>query len=67
MDKHERDKIHKRMDELVKPIDRQIMLTDDANEVLLLATAMLQRSMIILDNQYGKNGRNAILKDLMKK
>ena len=55
------------MSVLIKPIDAQIMMTDDKNEVLLLAIAMLQRVVKILDNQYGREGRNGVLKDMMDK
>jgi len=67
MDKNQQAKMHRRMSILIKPIDAQIMMTDDKNEVLLLAIAMLQRVVKILDNQYGREGRNGVLKDMMNK
>jgi hypothetical protein len=63
----ERKKLWERMDELIKPVDSQIMMTDDRNELLLLATAMLQRVVLIYDNEYGREARNALLKDIMTK
>jgi hypothetical protein len=67
MDKKTQEKLHRRMTILIKPIDQQIMMTDDINELLLLATAMMQRVVVIYDNQYGREGRNALLKDIMEK
>jgi len=67
MDKKTIDKLQKRMSILIRPIDQQIMMTDDINELLLLATAMMQRVVVIYDNQYGREGRNGLLKDIMEK
>jgi len=48
--------LRKRKNELMKPIERQIMMTDDRNEVLLLAAAMAERAYSIFKNQYGRDG-----------
>ena len=57
------DEVKERMKELFKPIDSQIMMCDDANEVTMLACVMLQSAKDILDSQLGTNGRKKIFKD----
>lgn len=41
------------MKELMEPIDQQIMMTDDREEMLMIACAMLARSKEILVNELG--------------
>lgn len=48
--------LRKRKAELMRPIDAQIMMTDDKNEVLLLAAAMCERAYSIFKENYGKEG-----------
>jgi len=47
----------------MKPIDSQIMMCDDKNDVLLFACAMVTRASRILDEQIGIEGRKQIMKD----
>jgi len=49
------DTLRKRKVELFKPIDKQIMMTDDNNEILLLAAAMTERAYSIFRDQYGRD------------
>ena len=60
---HDREVVQKRMDELMEPIDRQIMMTDSREELLMIACAMLQRTTEIFDSQLGENGRKQMYKD----
>lgn len=57
--------IQDKMSELMKPIDKQIMMCDDRSDVLMLACAMLQRVREILDSQLGVDGRKELLKELI--
>lgn len=41
------------MKELMEPIDQQIMMTDDREEMLMIACVMLARSKEILVNEIG--------------
>jgi len=50
---------------LVKPIDEAIMMCDDRNEVLMLASMMQVRLKDIYDTQIGVEGRKAMFKDLI--
>ncbi len=45
--------VEERMKELMEPIDQQIMMTDDREEMLMIACAMLARSKEILVNELG--------------
>jgi len=60
---HDKEAVKKRMDELMEPIDRQIMMTDNREELLMIACAMLQRTTEIFDSQLGENGRKQMYKD----
>ena len=53
--------VTQRMAELMQPIDRQIMMCDNKNDVLMLACAMLEKTKTILDAQIGTEGRKIIL------
>jgi hypothetical protein len=57
--------IEKRMQELMIPIDNCIQLTDDENELLMLACAMMQRTREIFDGMIGEKGRKMMFKDLV--
>lgn len=50
-----------RMAELAQPIDRQIMMCDDSNEILMLASVMLITSIRIFDEQISPEYRNHVL------
>jgi hypothetical protein len=51
------------MTEIMKPIDESIQLTDDENDMLMLACAMLQRVTEIFDKTLGEEGRRQMFKD----
>jgi DNA-binding transcriptional regulator GbsR (MarR family) len=58
------DDIQKRMREMMEPINSAVQLTDDRNELLMLACAMLQKTTEIFDVIIGESGRKKILRDL---
>jgi hypothetical protein len=60
---HDRQAIQKRMDELMEPIDQQIMMTDNREELLMIACAMLQRTTEIFEAELGVEGRKQMYKD----
>jgi hypothetical protein len=57
--------IEKRMLELMEPIDKCIQLTDNHEDMLMLACAMMQRTREIFDNQLGVAGRKKMFKELL--
>ena len=62
MKAHDEKKVGDRMNELMKPVDQQIMMCDDEKEVLMMACAMLQRVVTIFDTQLGPDGRKQMFK-----
>jgi hypothetical protein len=60
---HDRKEVAKRMDELMEPIDRQIMMSDSREELLMIACAMMQRTTEIFEAELGVNGRKQMYKD----
>ena len=55
------DEVQKRMAELIGPVDQQIMMCDDRQDLLMFACVMLQRVNEIFDHELGREGRNMIL------
>jgi len=60
---HDKEAVRKRMDELMEPIDRQIMMSDSREELLMIACAMMQRTTEIFDAQLTIEGRKQMYKD----
>ena len=56
-----------RMQELMRPIEQQIMMCDSREDVLMLACAMLDKTKTILDSQIGVEGRKTIIKEANEK
>ena len=54
-----------RMTEIMVLIDQSIALTDNRNELLMLACAMLQRTTEIFESTLGVAGRKEMFKDLV--
>ena len=55
--------IQKRMEQLMEPIDTSIQLTDNREDMLMLACAMMQRVREIFDAELGEEGRKIMFKD----
>jgi hypothetical protein len=55
--------IRERMAELMEPIDKQIMMCDNREDVLMLACAMLTSVRVIFDQELGKKARIQLFKD----
>ena len=54
------DSIKQRMAELCEPIDKQIMMCDNKNDILMLGCAMLEK---VKNINIGVEGRKIILKE----
>ena len=65
MKANDKKKINDKMNELMKPVDQQIMMCDDEKEVLMMACAMLQRVATIFEIQLGPTGRKEMFKTLV--
>ena len=57
--------IAKRMQELMVLVDKSLLLTDNDNERLMLACAMMQRTNEIFEEILGEQGRKSMYKELV--
>ena len=55
--------VRNRMAELMEPIDKQIMMCDNREDLLMLACAMLTSVKTIFDQELGKKARIQLFKD----
>ena len=61
----ERTTIATRMRELSKPIDEALLMCDDREEVLMLASVMMISIKNMFDSQIGVEGRKKMFKDMI--
>jgi len=61
----DKEKIAERMSELMAPIEQQILMCDDRNDLLMMASAMLITVKDIFDVELGEDGRKKMFKDLV--
>jgi len=54
-----------RMAELMQPVERQIMMCDNREDLLMMACAMMTTVKDIFDNELGKTGRKQMFKDFV--
>ena len=59
------DEVAKRMTELSAPIERQILMCDNREELLMMACVMLQRTREIFDQELTVDGRKRMFEDLV--
>ena len=55
------NEIQARMLELCEPIERQIMMCDNREDILMMACVMLDKVKVMLDSQIGVKGRREII------
>ena len=60
------EKIERRIERLMLPIETQIMMCDDQNDLLLLAVGMLRKTSLIFENKYNSEGRKAVIESFNK-
>jgi len=56
----------KRMRELMRPIDKQIMMCDDVQDLFALASMMMVTSKNIFKQQLGKDGAIRVLEHIIE-
>ena len=56
--------IRNRMMELMAPINQQILMCDDDEDMLMMACAMLQRTSEIFEQVLGKDGTKKMFKSI---
>lgn len=60
------EKVVGRMAELIAPIDQQIYMCDNDQDLLMLACLLVERGKEILDQQLSVEGRMEIFKDYLE-
>lgn len=55
-----------RLAELMQPIEQQILMCDNREDILLLACGMMTTVKAIFDNELGEAGRKTMFKDMIK-
>jgi len=63
--KMDKEATAKRMSELMEPIERQIMMCDSREDLLMMACAMMTTVKDIFDNELGERGRKQMFKDFV--
>lgn len=58
--------IKQRMSELMAPVDQQIMMCDDREDLLMMACAMLQRVNEIFTQELGEHGRDQMFREQLR-
>lgn len=61
---HDREQDLKRMKELFEPIDKAVMMCDNSNDLLMMASCMMISAKEIYDNHLGIANRKKMFKDL---
>jgi hypothetical protein len=61
----DRSVLQTRMRELSKPIDEALLMCDDREEVLMLASVMMIRLKNMFDSQIGIEGRKKMFKEMI--
>lgn len=57
--------IQNKMVELMLPIEKQILMCDNDDELLMMACAMLQRTREIFDQVLGEDGRRKMFESVL--
>jgi len=61
--KMDKDATVKRMAELMSPVEQQIMMCDNREDLLMMACAMMTTVKDIFDRELGETGRKQMFKD----
>ena len=64
MNKLTREEVKQRMMELMEPIDKQILMCDNEQDLLMMACVMMQRTQEIYTTILGENGARLMFEDL---
>ncbi len=62
----DRSEMAERMAELMLPIEKQIMMCDNRQDLLMMACAMLQHVNTIFAQELGEAGRTQMFRDMLK-
>lgn len=59
----DREATRQRMQELMAPVEQQIMMCDNRQDLLMMACAMMQRTHEIFLHELGEDGTKLMYKD----
>ena len=62
---YDKETTRKRMQELMKPVEQQILMCDSREDLLMMACAMMQRTHEIFVNELGENGAKQMYEDMV--
>ena len=62
----DRSEMQERMAELMLPIEKQIMMCDNRQDLLMIACAMLQHVNTIFNQELGEAGRKQMFRDMLR-
>ena len=62
----QKQNVEQRMTELMSPVEQQIMMCDDREDLLMMACAMLQRVDEIFTHELGDRGRDQMFREQLK-
>ena len=60
-----KEEIAERMQELMLPIEKQILMCDNRQDLLMMACAMLQHVNTIFTQELGEDGCRQMFKDMI--
>ena len=63
---NKKSEIVERMEELFRPIEQQILMTDDTSDILILASIMITTSKRLYESILGKEDTKLMLQDWAK-
>ena len=63
---NKKSEIVERMEELFRPIEQQILMTDDTSDILILASIMITTSKRLYESILGKEDTKLMLLDWAK-
>jgi hypothetical protein len=61
----DRSEMQARMAELMLPIEKQILMCDNRQDMLMMACAMLQHVNTIFGQELGEDGRKQMFRDML--
>ena len=59
----DKNSVARRMEELMSPVEQQIMMCDTREELLMMACAMMQRTHEIFLQELGESGAKTMYED----
>jgi len=62
----DKEKMEIKIAKMMLPVETQIMMSDNADDIVLFAVGMLRKAILILENQYNRESRIALVEQFNK-